>query len=531
MSSPGEDETKATRAGGDAAADEVSSEIRRERDRYAAVFAAAPFDLIVVAVHPDGRFVYEDVNPTHTASTGVTPDTLLGRTPEDVFGPVRGAFAASRFRECVETGRRVEYEITTTMPRGEVVRRSILVPIPDAGGTIGKILIASIDLTETRRTEAQLARAQRLEAIGQLTGGIAHDFNNLLTAILGNIELVQYRPSDPRTSARLEAARAAARRGGHLTHQLLAHVRNQPLPLRAVAINEALRAMTDLLRRSLGGLVEIEMRAPEGGWHARTDPTQFELAVLNLAINARDAMPAGGRLMIRTNELARGHPALGADVAAGDYVAVIVSDTGSGMPKSVMERAFDPFFTTKEIGKGTGLGLAQVDSLARRSGGLVRLSSTPGAGTTVTILLPRAEPAPARDDTDGLAIPVDPAACPPILVVDDDADVRAVAATMLEDAGFPVREAASGDEALSLLADGTVDFALVDFAMPGMSGTEFLRRARLVRPGLRAAYLTGYSDPVRPVIGDADTPVVRKPYNRAELLTVVTELVNRGTAA
>ena len=388
--------------------------------RYAAIFTAAPFDLVVVAVKPDGKFVYEELNPTHTRNTGITAEMLIGRTPEEVFGPIAGAFAVSRFRECLDTGRKVEYEVSTRMPAGEVVRRSILVPLRDAEGRIAKILLSSIDLTATRQIEAQLRRAQRLEAIGQLTGGVAHDFNNLLTAILGNLELLQRQPLDERGRARLAAAQQAARRGGQLTHQLLAYARRQPLPVRPVDVGMLLRGMLDLLHRSLGGMIEIELDVADDVWPASSDAAQLELAVLNLAINARDAMKQGGKITITASNAPREAQDKPTDLIAGEYVAVSVIDNGDGMTPAVIERAFDPFFTTKEIGKGTGLGLAQVDGLARQSGGAVQLTSTVGEGTTVTILLPRATqaaestaavvPTPDRTGVGSAAV----------LVVDDD---------------------------------------------------------------------------------------------------------------
>jgi signal transduction histidine kinase len=308
---------------------------------------------------------------------------VVGRSLEEILPPDQAAFATMQYRRAIESRQPVEYEYTARFPIGEVSRRSFLVPLPGDSGRIEHVLLASVDLTAMRRVEAQLRQAQKMEAIGQLTGGIAHDFNNLLTAVIGNLELLQSRLTDRRAGSLVEAALRSALRGGQLTQQLLAYARRQNLSPRPVDVNAVIADMGELLQRSLGGLVQVEVDLSPDLWSATSDPTQLELVVLNLAINARDAMPDGGQLRIATGNVDRQEAARLAVLDPGDYVRIAVIDTGIGMTSDVLEHALEPFFTTKAIGKGSGLGLAQVYGVATQFGGTVRLASEPGAGTTV----------------------------------------------------------------------------------------------------------------------------------------------------
>ena len=372
-------------------------------------------------------------------------------------------------------------------------------------------MLASVDLTEMRRVEAQFRQAQKMEAIGQLTGGVAHDFNNLLTAVVGNLELLQRRLTDQRALSHVEAAMRAALRGGQLTQQLLAYARRQNLVPRPVDVNAVIAGMGDLLQRSLGGLVQVETDLASDLWPANSDATQLELVILNLAINSRDAMPTGGRLRIATSNVHDAEVDHRGSLDPGDYVRIAVVDSGIGMPTNLVERAFEPFFTTKEIGKGSGLGLAQVYGVAAQFGGTARLASEPGAGTTVEVFLPRSvnvqaviaspEPQPQPTDAAGGGI---------VLVVDDDPDVRDVTATFLREAGYVVVVAGNGAEALDILAARPVCLALVDYAMPMMSGTEFVRLARQTRPDLPVIYVTGVADTLA-LREQARDPIVMKP--------------------
>ncbi|HET8997268.1 MAG TPA: PAS domain S-box protein, partial [Acetobacteraceae bacterium] len=363
--------------------------LQESRTRYAAVFEHAPVDLVFMRVLADGRLLCEDVNPAWTRHTGYTREQVVGRTLDGIFPPNQAALFESHFRRAIETGQPVEYEYSTEFPVGEVTRQAFQVPLRGTDGTVEHVLLTVLDLTETRRIEAQLRQAQKMEAIGQLTGGIAHDFNNLLTAVTGNLELLQRRTSDERGLRYIDTALRAAQRGGTLTQQLLAYARQQHLSPQPLDVNVILQGMQELLQRSLGGLVQVSLDLDPDVWPGRADPTQLESMVLNLAINARDAMPDGGLLRIATRNVADAPAGMAPELERGDYVVIAVIDTGSGMSRDVQERAFEPFFTTKEVGKGSGLGLAQVFGLARQFGGTVRLLSRVGHGTTVEIFLPR----------------------------------------------------------------------------------------------------------------------------------------------
>jgi signal transduction histidine kinase len=372
-------------------------------------------------------------------------------------------------------------------------------------------------ILERERIESVLRQAQRLEAVGQLTSGVAHDFNNLLMVVLGNIRQMQKAETNPVNQRRLQMMGEAAERGAQLTTQMLAFSRRQRLEPRAVDLNDTVLSMHDLLQSTMGGSVAIETRLHPDLWPAMIDPTQIELVILNLAINARDAMEVGGALTIETSNVTLPASERPEDPAAGDYVMVAVSDTGSGMTEEVMARVFEPFFTTKDVGKGSGLGLSQVFGLAKQSGGGVRIDSRPGEGASVKVYLPRAELAPAA--AEAVVADHDPAGAGNlrVLVVDDDSAVREVTAGILGDLGYRVIEAGSGGAALDLLDhDEKIDVMLLDFAMPGMNGAEVAREVRARRPEVPILFVTGYADTT--ALDDAgEDGILRKPYVEREL--------------
>ncbi len=410
----------------------------------------------------------------------------------------------------------VIYECARPGGRQLELRRS---PTPDGG-----FVLTISDMTKRAQAEAVLRESQKMQAIGQLTGGIAHDFNNLLTVILGNLELARGRlGADPAMQTRIERASWAAQRGAVLTSQLLAVARKQPLAPASIDLAASMPELIPLLRRTLGEDIEIGVLADDGLWPAMADPAQLENAVLNLALNARDAMPGGGRLTIemRNQVLDEHDVATHHDVAAGDYAMLAVSDTGQGMEVSVLARVFEPFFTTKPDGKGTGLGLPMVFGFVKQSGGHVVIRSEPGRGTTVRLYLPRAEgaaPAPRRP-----AI----AAEPPrgdatILVVEDEAAVREVAVEILEGLGYRVLEAEDGEAALRVMAVHGREIALLltDVVLPGrLRGRELTRQALLACPGLRVLYMSGYTESAIIQDGRLDEGVqlIGKPFQPEEL--------------
>jgi signal transduction histidine kinase len=381
-------------------------------------------------------------------------------------------------------------------------------------------------ISERERTEQTLHQAQKLQAVGQLAGGIAHDFNNLLTAVLGNLDLLRrHVPVDAEAMRLLDGAARTAGRGVRLTAQLLAFSRKQRLVAVPTDVNAAIATTAELLASTLGGKIRVTTDLAPGLWPAMVDPSQLEVAILNLALNARDAMPDGGELRIATSGLhLRDGAADEEELPPGDYISILVADDGIGMPPEVMARAFEPFFTTKGPGRGSGLGLSQVHGLVRQSGGDVRIDSTPGKGTRIIILLPRA-PAGARlqAQAGGEKIgPPQPVSDATVLLVDDDPDVREVIAGMLAEAGCDViarPNGASGLEALEQ-AGGRVRLLIADYAMPEMTGLDLIRAARARHPRLRTILATGYAD-----LASTDDlaqlgvdTVIRKPFREQDLL-------------
>jgi signal transduction histidine kinase len=384
-------------------------------------------------------------------------------------------------------------------------------------------LLAQIE--ERERVESTLRQMQRLEAVGQLTSGVAHDFNNLLTVVLGNIAFVERGLAaaglDGKLTQRLGYMRAAAERGAKLTDQLLTFSRRQRLEPKAIDLNETVAGMRDLMQSTIGGSISIETRLVPGLWTAFVDPTQLELAVLNLAINARDAMQIGGTLSVTTSNVALGAPLRPEEPPSGDYVEICVADSGEGMTEEVRAKVFEPFFTTKEIGKGSGLGLSQVLGFAKQSGGGVRIDSRRGEGTSVCIYLPRvrARSVPAR--MEGRSVKTSRDVSANILLVDDDNAVRDVTATMLRELGYEVLEAGSGGAALDLLQRvPDIDLVLIDFAMPGMSGAELASRVRARRPAPPVLFVTGFADRAA-LAGVGEAQIIGKPFLDSELVEKV----------
>jgi len=372
-------------------------------------------------------------------------------------------------------------------------------------------------IVERERVETVLRQAQRLEAVGQLTSGVAHDFNNLLMVVLGNIRQMQKSLDDPTVQRRLKMMAEAAERGAQLTAQMLAFSRRQKLEPRAVDLNDTVRSMRDLLQATMGGSVRIETVLQPGLWPAMIDPTQIELVILNLAINARDAMEVGGTLTVETGNVVLGPPVRPEEPGAGEYVMIAVTDTGSGMSEEVMAKVFEPFFTTKEVGKGSGLGLSQVFGLAKQSGGGVRIDSAPGAGASVRVFLPRAGEAPRAEDAAAQAASEPAPKDLNVLLVDDDSAVREVTAGLLQDLGYRVVEAGSGGAALDMLdRQADIDVLLVDFAMPGMNGAEVAREVHARRPGLPILFVTGYAD-TEALAAAGDDGILRKPFVERDL--------------
>ncbi len=470
---------------------------------------------------------YQFVNRGYADWVGKRKEGVLGRKVRAILGP-RVYDAIKPHIDAAFRGDRATYEYSDVRAGRTVHARSTLVPEVLDDGAVAGLFVLSSDITAEKAAQAALVQAQKMQAIGQLTGGLAHDFNNLLTIVIGNLATLAERPD---TAEFVEPALAAARRGADLTRRLLAFARRQPLTPQPTEINALIASMVGLLDRSLSKDVEIALSHRAGTAYALVDPHQMENALINLALNARDAMPAGGRLAIATS-LVDAADLDGFDdaVAPGPYVRVDVTDTGTGMDAETLSRALEPFFTRKRPGTGSGLGLPMVYGFVKQSGGHIRLASAPGAGTTVTLLLPRAEePAAAMEapETGAALLGRTPLAEQRlVLVVEDEPDVRALLRRQLTEAGHAVLVAASGAEALELIETvEDLDVLVTDVVMPGRpDGLSLAAIARRRRPDLRIVVVTGHAErlagPGRPA-APLPYPVLMKPFTAAELAAAV----------
>ena len=396
-------------------------------------------------------------------------------------------------------------------------------------------------MEEREKAEMALRQSQKMEAIGRLTGGVAHDFNNLMTVVSGNLELIEHLAKAPAdgilASERLlrlvAAAQRGLRRGEQLTRQLLALSRQQPLEARVVDVNAAILDFAPLIQRAIGETMELRLRLGAGQWRCKLDPAQFETAMLNLAINARDAADDSGSLTIASGLASPAPPdAPAAEPAA--HVVVSVTDTGSGMPSEVLARAFEPFYTTKPVGKGSGLGLAQVWTFVTQSGGRIAINSEPGLGTVFRLYFPlSAQPRDAPDDE--RAAPAEPLGTERILIVEDEEDVRLIAAATLDRLGYRTAVAPDGPEALAMLDDGGgFDLLFADYVMPnGLNGAELAREACRRRPQLRVLLTSGYTGQNAPRGGEAlldGFPLIAKPYRSADLADRIRRILDAAPA-
>jgi signal transduction histidine kinase len=378
------------------------------------------------------------------------------------------------------------------------------------------------EIAERRQAEAALRQAQKMEVVGQLTGGVAHDFNNLLTVILGNVELLEQRATDPKLLTIVRAAKRAAARGEQLTQQLLAFSRKQFLRPQSTDVNQLVEGMAELLQSSLSSANVLLTDLAPDLWACQTDPNQLEIVLLNLAINARDAMPNGGTLTIATTNATL---AAGEDGArAGDYVQIAVTDTGTGIPPDILDRVFEPFFTTKEAGRGSGLGLSQVYGFVKQSNGQLRLDSELGSGTTITLYFPRAG-ATVQPHQGGEASGRETQIS--VLTVEDDPDVRELAVTMLAELGYKVTAAPDGDAALRIITqDPTIDLLFTDIVMPGgLDGFALAREALQARPDMKVLFTSGYSANALTGERPAGGRLLSKPYRPADLAREISAIL------
>ena len=402
-------------------------------------------------------------------------------------------------------------------------------PVRDGDGKIIYLLFEARDITDLKATQEQLRQSQKMEALGQLTGGIAHDFNNLLTVVVGGLDLVAKKVEDEKLKRYAVNALTAAERGARLTGQLLAFSRVQRLEVRPVEVAPLIHEMAPLLRNVLGPGIAKEFDLDDEAMPVMADPTQLEVAVLNLAINARDAMPDGGVLRLASRPVrVRDDP----ELDDGDYVELTISDSGIGMDEEVASRAFEPFFTTKEIGKGTGLGLSMVYGMARQSGGTARIETAPGKGTAIKLFFKAARSRPASasaSDSDEAAPARQQAAS--VLVVDDDPDVRGFMAEALADEGYEVRECADGKAGLKAFAKQRPDLVVLDFVMPAMSGAEVAKRILGQVPDQKILFVSGYSETEAIKTVAPNSPLLTKPFRSDALARAVRNALGSSDAA
>jgi PAS domain S-box-containing protein len=497
----------------------AEQELRRAEQRQAVIIQSLPMVLYLEPYDSKRRipnYLVGDIK----AMTGFTPDQMTGEMWADRLHPDDRLKVIAALEARSKSGRMsIEYRWQCADGTYKhVLDQAVLLRDPEGkpvefAGTI-------TDISEQRSLESQLIQAQKMDAIGKLTGGIAHDFNNLLAAVIGGLTLLERRTGVSGEAARvLTMTKRAAEQGSVLVQRLLAFARRQKLEPQPIDLHALRDVVSDLVAHTLGGLVRVDWSFDKSIWNVFADQAQLELALVNLIINARDAMPNGGTVTVSAENrtVAADDPS---DFARGDYVVLCVTDTGSGIAPEDLEKVTEPFFTTKDVGKGSGLGLSMVYGFAKQSNGAFRIASTLGEGTKAELWLPRAPAADATDDA------------PPrkrkrrrrtrplnLLLIDDHAVVRSATAALLEEFGHSVLEAANGAEALEMLKSRDCDFDMLitDYAMPHLSGTEFLREARALCPDVPALIITGYADASTITDRPDDVEILLKPFTPAAL--------------
>ncbi|WP_294443297.1 histidine kinase famiy protein [uncultured Sphingomonas sp.] len=488
---------------------------------------------------PDNPIVF--ANPAFMNMTGYGPDELIGKNCRLLQGPDTDPDTITELRRSIEQRRETAVEILNYKKNGAAFWNALFMsPVFDHEGKLIYFFGSQLDVTRRRDAEEGLRSAQKMEAVGQLTGGVAHDFNNLLTVIQGFADVVlnnMERDGDfdrKRGAKSMRAILQASERGATLTQQLLAFSRKQKLQGRVVNLVDLVDDIRPLIERTAGGLVSVEIMHQESTCNARIDPTQAELAIINILLNARDAMPYGGKVIIEVKNRSIESADRGfGELEPGDYVMVTVTDEGTGMSPEVLTRVTEPFFTTKDQGKGTGLGLSMVYGFMKQSGGALRLYSEEGHGTTVRMLFPCAN---AKVEPLGSQPPrpmTDKSGNETVLVVEDQVDVGDYAETVLAEFGYTVLRADNASEALDLLdGAGKIDLLFSDLIMPGgMNGVMLAREVKRRRPNMNVLLTTGYAESSieRVDARGAEFELIQKPYKRTELATKVRQVIDGPT--
>jgi PAS domain S-box-containing protein len=515
-----------------AAEDELSA----SEERFRSMVENSPAAIFLKDL--DGRFRL--ANRRFQEWYGIAPAEVVGRTSYDIYPKAYAETYTNLDREVLETGQPREHELDVPFADGSVHRVIVTkFPVFGSDGQVIGVGTINTDVTGQRAAEAQLRQAQKMEAVGRLTGGVAHDFNNLLAVILGNLEILDDElQGDGTLHDLISTAMRAATRGGELTHRLLAFSRRQPLSPVVTDLNRHIMEMSDLLRRTLGETIEVEIALGTDLRCTKADPAELEAALINLAFNARDAMPGGGTLTIETADadLDETYAAANEEVTAGPYLVLSISDSGHGMAPEVRAQAIDPFFTTKEVGEGSGLGLSMVYGFIKQSGGHIEIESDPGQGTTVRLYFPECneEETPTVKPDPGDAMPKGDGEY--ILVVEDDPDLRDLTESIIAGLGYQVHAVADSDAALAALDERPdIDLLFTDVVLPGgTSGAELAKQAQALCPALKVVYTSGYPEDVIDAGGELDEDVVliAKPYRKAVLARQIRWTLdgNGGTA-
>ena len=469
----------------------------------------------------DSNQIYRYANRGYCDWFNKRLEDVIGNSIHNVIGE-RALDSVKHYVARVLSGEQVTYEYAMIRDGEKVHARSTLVPEIDRNGRVMGCFVLSFDITEQKRMQAALVQAQKMEAIGLLSSGIAHDFNNLLTIIVGNLSILLEQSGHSKgVDSLVEPAIEAAKRGAQLVHRLLTFSRQQPLRPRVVDVRTLVESMTPLIQRSISSLINLVLDLGDDALIARLDVSQLESALLNLAVNARDAMPEGGTLTIRARRARLGElEAAEVELAAADYIRLEVIDTGIGMAPEIQSRIFEPFFTTKDFGRGSGLGLSMIYGFVKQSGGSVSVVSEPGHGTTMALLLPvhegmQEEPLPTLGQETAVSRKGQL-----VLVVEDDPDVRQVVRNQLLDLGHPVLEADNSHDALAMIRDiADIGIVVTDVIMPGSrSGREMAAEARTLRPDLHIVIMSGYEDLLADDARATDDFIrLNKPFSKREL--------------
>ncbi len=506
--------------------EQLGAALQRSEQRLRLITDTIP---ALIAYFDHGQ-IYRYANKGYADWFGRDSAQMSGRHISQALGSKFYA-AVQRYVEEALTGKQVSYEYSMEKDDGSTIfARSTLVPEVGTAGEVLGCFVLSFDITEQKQTQAALVQAQKMEAIGQLSGGMAHDFNNMLTVVLGNLgELRRHLQQQPALLDYLDPALHAAGRGVELVRRLLGVARQQPLVAQPVRIGELIPGMLQLLQRSLPENIALDCQLAAAHDYVMADANQLESAILNLVLNARDAMPDGGLLQIVARvETLDAHAAAEWQLAAGDYIRIDVADNGCGMTPEVQLRVFEPFFTTKQFGSGSGLGLAMVYGFARQSGGQISVSSQPGCGSVFSLHLPRTTPSAQPYGQLDFSGKAGGRERPLVLLVEDDPEVRRVVQRQLSALGYPVVEAENGDEAALLLASiADIGLLLSDIVMPGqLGGRRLAALARQQRPELRILLMSGYAAPAE--VADEvsrDIPLLAKPFTEAQLARMLDEVM------